>query len=58
MDNPRKLRELFGHFPTLRELNERAILEAMEETGHNQKESAKLLGLSRQAFNRRLNLLK
>lgn len=57
-DNRQKLRELFGHFPTLRELNERAILEAMEETGRNQKESAKLLGLSRQAFNRRLNLLK
>ncbi len=62
--NPRQsssksgLKSLFGHFPTLQEITDRLITEAMEETGGKQKEAADIIGLSRQAFNRRLNILR
>lgn len=54
----KSLKSLFGYIPTLKELVDFAIDDAMKETNYNQKEAAKLLGLSRQAFNRRLNLKK
>jgi len=52
------LKSLFGYIPTLKELTEFAIDEAMSQANYNQKDAAKILGLSRQAFNRRWNLKK
>jgi two-component system, NtrC family, nitrogen regulation response regulator GlnG len=40
--------------PTLRELRESAIQEALDRVGGNQSAAARLLGVSRQAINRRL----
>ncbi|TVM16395.1 sigma-54-dependent Fis family transcriptional regulator [Oceanidesulfovibrio indonesiensis] len=42
-------------FPTLREAQERVIEEAMRRCDGNQSAAARLLGISRQALNRRLN---
>lgn len=51
------LTDLFGFFPTLKQLNNQLMIEAMAETNDNQGEAAKLMGLSRQAFNRRWNIM-
>jgi DNA-binding NtrC family response regulator len=48
------LEALFGHFPTLDELAEYAIENALNITGNNQSQAASLLGVSRQALNKRL----
>ncbi len=45
---------LFGHFPTLEELAEYAIDQALMRSGDNQSQAAKLLGISKQALNKRL----
>jgi len=45
---------IFGSFPTLETLVEYAIDQAMESTGENQSQAAKLLGISKQALNKRL----
>ncbi len=45
---------IFGRIPTLEELVEFAIDQAMEQAGNNQSQAAKLLGLSKQALNKRL----
>jgi len=51
------LKSYFGHFPTIKEVNELLLKEAMKEAEGNQMEAASLVGLSRQAFNRRWNLI-
>lgn len=48
------LEKLFGQFPTLEELANYAIAEAMEISSHNQSQAARLLGLSKQALHKRL----
>jgi DNA-binding NtrC family response regulator len=44
-----------GTFPTLKQAQERVIQEALRRCGNNQAKAARLLGISRQALNRRLN---
>lgn len=48
------LEDVFGQIPTLEELVEFAIDQAMEYTGNNQSQAARLLGISKQALNKRL----
>ncbi|WP_020675034.1 sigma-54-dependent transcriptional regulator [Geopsychrobacter electrodiphilus] len=48
------LENLFGEFPTLERLIEYAIDQALDATGKNQSRAAKLLGISKQALNKRL----
>jgi DNA-binding NtrC family response regulator len=48
------LEKLFGHFPTLEDLANYAIDEALSLTSNNQSQAAKLLGLSKQALHKRL----
>jgi DNA-binding NtrC family response regulator len=44
-----------GNFPTLKEIEAILIEKALESTDGNQSKAAKLLGISRQALNKRLN---
>ncbi len=46
---------IFGHFPSLKELEEFLIVEALERAKNNQGTAALLLGMTRQALNRRLH---
>ena len=46
--------KIFGHFPTLEELVEFGIDQALQETDDNQSQAARLLGLSKQALHKRL----
>jgi DNA-binding NtrC family response regulator len=46
--------QLTGRFPTLKEIEEYLIAEALKLTGSNQGAAASLLGLTRQALNKRL----
>ena len=48
------LEDLFGHFPSLEELAEFAINNALSVTNNNQSQASQLLGISRQALNKRL----
>jgi len=48
------LEAVFGKIPTLEELVEFAIDQALDYTGNNQSQAARLLGLSKQALNKRL----
>jgi DNA-binding NtrC family response regulator len=48
------LASLFGHFPTLSEVTEYAVDRALETTDFNQSQAAALLGISKQALNKRL----
>lgn len=48
------LEDIFGHFPTLEELAEYAIDTALHLTDNNQSQASQLLGVSRQALNKRL----
>ncbi len=48
------LTALFGRFPTLEELTEYAVDEALAAAENNQSQAARLLGISRQALNKRL----
>ena len=48
------LEALFGEIPTLDRLIDFAVDQALSATGNNQSQAAKLLGLSRQALNKRL----
>ena len=49
-----ELLSLFDRFPTLKEAEEYLINEAMEQSQNNQSIAASLLGISRQALNKRL----
>ncbi len=51
---PSSLASLFGRFPSLDELMEYAIEEALATADNNQSQAARLLGISRQALNKRL----
>ena len=51
---PSPLASIFGQFPTLVELTEYAVEKALETTGNNQSEAAKMLGISKQALSKRL----
>ncbi|HEX9778978.1 MAG TPA: sigma-54 dependent transcriptional regulator [Geopsychrobacteraceae bacterium] len=46
--------QLFGHFPTLEELAEFCIDQALQESADNQSQAARLLGISKQALHKRL----
>ncbi|HBG20553.1 MAG TPA: sigma-54-dependent Fis family transcriptional regulator, partial [Desulfobulbaceae bacterium] len=48
------LTAIFGRFPTLEELTEYAVGEALANAENNQSQAARLLGISRQALNKRL----
>jgi DNA-binding NtrC family response regulator len=50
----RPLVRLMGHFPTLEELADYAVGEALSATDYNQSQAAQLLGITRQALNKRL----
>lgn len=50
------LADLFGHFPTVHEIEERVIREAMELAKGNQGIAASLLGMTRQTLNNRLKI--
>lgn len=49
------LTRLFGRFPSLREAEEHLVAEAVRLSDNNQGIAASLLGISRQALNKRLN---
>jgi len=49
------LTKLYGRFPSLREAEEHLIAEAVRLSDNNQGIAASLLGISRQALNKRLN---
>ncbi|MRR58768.1 MAG: sigma-54-dependent Fis family transcriptional regulator, partial [Deltaproteobacteria bacterium] len=51
-DNP--LSSLFGHFPTIDEIEDYMINEAMKLSKNNQGIAANLLGMNRQTLNKRL----
>jgi DNA-binding NtrC family response regulator len=48
------LESLFGYFPTLEELADYAVETALNVSENNQSQAARLLGISRQALNKRL----
>lgn len=48
------LSSFFGHFPTLAELTEYAVNSALESADYNQSRAAGMLGISKQALNKRL----
>lgn len=50
----KSLERVFGKIPTLEELVEFAIDQALKQTGNNQSQAAALLGISKQALNKRL----
>jgi DNA-binding NtrC family response regulator len=50
-----RLNELFGHFPTISEVEEMLIKKALELAKGNQSIAAKMLGMGRQTLNKRLN---
>jgi len=52
------LAALFGHFPTIAEVEEHMIAEAMRMSQGNQGMAANLLGVSRQTLNKRLQIKK
>jgi DNA-binding NtrC family response regulator len=49
------LKEIFGRFPTLRETEDYLISEALRMADNNQGIASSLLGITRQALNKRLN---
>ncbi|WP_372681015.1 sigma-54-dependent transcriptional regulator [Desulfosarcina sp.] len=51
---PISLESIFGQLPTLVELTEYAVQKALEAANNNQSEAAKVLGISKQALNKRL----
>lgn len=48
------IEQLLGYFPTLAEMTEYVVDEALERTRGNQSQAAGLLGISKQALNKRL----
>jgi transcriptional regulator with PAS, ATPase and Fis domain len=53
-DKEYSVRDMFGHFPTLKEMEDHLISEAMKSSDDNQGSAASLLGITRQALNQRL----
>lgn len=52
--DPLSLETLFGHFPSLSELTEYAVDQSLINCGNNQSKAAKILGISKQAMNKRI----
>jgi PAS domain S-box-containing protein len=48
------IRDMFGHFPTLKEMEDHLISEALKSSHDKQGSAASLLGITRQALNQRL----
>jgi transcriptional regulator with PAS, ATPase and Fis domain len=48
------VRDIFGHFPTLKEMEDYLVSEAMRSSNNNQGNASSLLGITRQALNQRL----
>jgi transcriptional regulator with PAS, ATPase and Fis domain len=53
-DTPPSFRDIFRHFPTLKEMESFLVSEAMKSSNDNQGSAASLLGITRQALNQRL----
>lgn len=53
-ENSPLLKKIFGHFPTLKEMEDHIISEALKCCDDNQGSAATLLGITRQALNQRL----
>ncbi|MBI4682405.1 MAG: sigma 54-interacting transcriptional regulator [Nitrospirae bacterium] len=53
-ENSSSLKKIFGHFPSLKEMEDHIISEAMKCCDDNQGSAASLLGITRQALNQRL----
>ena len=53
-ENSSSLKKIFGHFPTLKEMEDHIISEALKCCDDNQGSAASLLGITRQALNQRL----
>ncbi len=53
-ENASSLKNIFGHFPTLKEIEDYLISEALKSSDDNQGSAASLLGITRQALNQRL----
>lgn len=53
-ENAPSLKKIFGHFPTLKEMEDHIIAEALKCCDDNQGSAASLLGITRQALNQRL----
>jgi two-component system, NtrC family, response regulator HydG len=53
-ENAPSLKKIFGHFPTLKEMEDHIIAEALKCCDDNQGSAATLLGITRQALNQRL----
>jgi DNA-binding NtrC family response regulator len=56
--NSSHMTAIFGRFPSLRETEEFLVAEALKLSANNQGIAASLLGITRQALNKRLNKLK
>ena len=54
VENVSSLQDIFGKFPTLKEVDDYMIADAMERSNGNQGTAAALLGITRQALNQRL----
>jgi len=54
VENGSSLPDIFGRFPTLKEVDDYMIADAMERSKGNQGLAAELLGITRQALNQRL----
>jgi DNA-binding NtrC family response regulator len=52
------IRTLFGEFPTIRQMEDFMILEALKDANGNQGGAAALLGITRQTLNKRLGEIK
>jgi PAS domain S-box-containing protein len=53
-DSRVSIKSIFGHFPTLKEIDDYLVAEAMKNADDNQRSAATLLGITRQALNQRL----
>jgi transcriptional regulator with PAS, ATPase and Fis domain len=53
-ENSSSLKKIFGHFPTLKEMEDHIISEALKCCDDHQGSAASLLGITRQALNQRL----
>ena len=53
-ENASSLKNIFGHFPTIKEIEDYLISEALKSSNDNQGSAASLLGITRQALNQRL----
>ena len=55
LDDTNALSRILGHFPTLKKIEQLLIAEALERSNRNQGTAASMLGMTRQALNKRLH---